>query len=1313
MLASATPASATPAASPELEDVPAVLDAELSATEKQSLAALTDGTGVQLEAFVLTPEGAEIVTLDADSRADAEAATDVLEAQPSVQSASLTVRVSATAGALPQYGNTMIRSAEAVAEVDNPLSDVVVAVLDTGVSPHAELAAALVPGQNFSDSPGGAADTTDRHGHGTHVAGTIGADAGSQVEGVAPGVRIMPVKVLGDGGSGFSDWANSGIIWATDNGADVINMSLGGSDGPGVYASAVAYARARGVTVIAAAGNDNSSAPHYPSGEAGVISVAAVDTTQQKAYFSNYGPTVDVAAPGVAITSTDVSGGYSDKSGTSMASPHVAGIAALVKAAAPGFTPDQVEQAIIAGVADLGTPGRDDIYGYGLVSALHSVRAANAMEASLPPSTNRAPVADDEALTIPYDSGSHRIDVLAGDTDPDGDLLGIASFTQGSRGAVTTDNGQLRYTPSGFGPFTDAFTYVLTDYHGGTATGTVRIDAVAPDPSNRAPVAGDDQFTFATGQNRAPLFTAENDTDPDGDRLKVVWVSQPSLGATEIISGVAYYTPPLSGSGSTSFEYRVSDFRGGSDTAVVSVTVRPTNGAPVAAPDRLVVPHDAAYAELNAGANDTDPDGDVLYVTSVGTPSAGTANQLMGNGVRYTPSGDFPGGTTDTFTYTVHDSFGGWTTGRVDVVVDPTPAAGTPGAPSLPSATSGDGSVLLRWSAPAVGGSSAISGYRVRAFDNGSLVSTTTVGTTTSTTITGLRNGKAHTFAVAAVNAAGTGPDSARVAAVPGASLPGPPGITATSAGNRSVWISWTAPTSDGGNPITGYAVRAFQNGSLVRTTEAGRTDRSTAVPGLSNGVPYTFAVVAVNDVGTGAESARSAPVTPRTVPVTPELQGVSPRDGAVTVRWSASINDNGSPITGYTVHAYRGTTAVGTTPTPAGATSVIVPGLTNGTAYTFAVTATNAAGPSAESARSATVTPRAVTPAAALDLAVVHRLGADSMNLWRMPVSQLDSGYGRPALVKTLDYGGFSYDRSRTLAGNVGNVTGTDDGTPDQVIWHAQPNGGVLLWAVGGGSDTTPRLWLDLRTGGWSWADSVPMLGDVNGDGFDDLVVRHAYGPAVTNIWVFLSNGQRLGAPQLWGTTQGLARRSLLVDADADGREDLLVARPSDGIAGLSYDILGANTSGTAFDGFDRTVFGGSATAGWSEGSSRTLAADVTGDGKTDLITVHAQSGNSGLLVWVHENCTYVLRAPCFRLPVIWQDLRTGGWSYTGSRQYVADTDGDGTEDLISAHSQAGNPGILVWRHRSTSTSLLPPEIIADLRAGGWSYTGSRATVG
>ena len=115
-------------------------------------------------------------------------------------------------------------------------------------------------------------------------------------------------------------------------------------------------------------------------------------------------------------------------------------------------------------------------------------------------------------------------------------------------------------------------------------------------------------------------------------------------------------------------------------------------------------------------------------------------------------------------------------------------------------------------------------------------------------------------------------------------------------------------------------------------------------------------------------------------------------------------------------------------------------------------------------------------------DLAITHRLPSGGMNLWRMPLSDLEDGFAQPQLVKTLDFGGFSYDNSVTLAGDIGDITPSDDGTADHIIWHAQPNGGVLLWAVGGGSDTTPRLWQDLRTGGWRYLGSREGVADTWG---------------------------------------------------------------------------------------------------------------------------------------------------------------------------------------------------------------------------------------
>ncbi|MDT0275951.1 S8 family serine peptidase [Blastococcus goldschmidtiae] len=473
-------ASAEEPVSDEVTELPTTLVDELAPAEQQSLTDLTEGEGVRLEAFVETPTGPEIVTLEAGGRSDATAAAALLERQPSVEAAAVSAPVRITGGWYEQYGNDLVRAEQARTEVDAAtLDDVVVAVLDTGVAPHAELASALVAGQNFTDSPGGLTDATDRHGHGTHVAGTIGADAGSYVEGVAPGVRIMPVKVLGDSGGGWTNWAADGIIWAADNGADVINMSLGGSSPNTVQAQAIAYARSKGVTVVAAAGNDNTSTPFYPAADTGVIAVAAVDQQRAKASFSNYGSYVDVAAPGVSILSTYLAD-HVYMSGTSMASPHVAGVVALMEAVAPALTPDQLEQALAGSATDLGAAGRDDLFGHGLVDAVRAVQGAKALAGGGTVPVNTAPVATADTVSLPYNPGTRTLAVTANDTDADGDPLQIVSATQGTYGTVATTATSLQYTPTRSGPFADTVTYTVSDGRGGTAVGTVRVSVAAP-----------------------------------------------------------------------------------------------------------------------------------------------------------------------------------------------------------------------------------------------------------------------------------------------------------------------------------------------------------------------------------------------------------------------------------------------------------------------------------------------------------------------------------------------------------------------------------------------------------------------------------------------------------------------------------------------------------------------------------------------------------------------------------------------------------------------------------------------------------------
>ena len=249
----------------------------------------------------------------------------------------------------------------------------VVAVLDTGVdATHPDLIGQVLPGLDLVDgsSDGG----IDPQGHGTHVAGTIAAATGNGVgmSAIAPDARILPVRVLNAEGEGDMSVVAQGITWAADHGATVINMSLGGPGQLTAVSSAIAYARSKGVVVVAAAGNSRAkgNAVNYPAADAGVIAVAATDPADAYASFSNSGSYVDVAAPGVNILSTVPTGTkYGYASGTSMAAPHVAALAALVGAARPGLTPDQVEQAITGSAVDLGAKGKDTTYGYGRIDA--------------------------------------------------------------------------------------------------------------------------------------------------------------------------------------------------------------------------------------------------------------------------------------------------------------------------------------------------------------------------------------------------------------------------------------------------------------------------------------------------------------------------------------------------------------------------------------------------------------------------------------------------------------------------------------------------------------------------------------------------------------------------------------------------------------------------------------------------------------------------------------------------------------------------------------------------------------------------------
>jgi len=284
----------------------------------------------------------------------------------------------------PQYSSLYAMNkinAPAAWEITTGSSDVVVGVIDTGIDyTHPDLQENIwtnsgeIAGNNIDDDNNGYVDDVhgydfhnndgnpyDDNGHGTHVAGTIGGrgNNGVGVVGVNWNVKMMALKFLSASGSGYLSNAIRGIYYATQNGAVITNNSWGGGGFSQTMYDAIADAANNNVLFVAASGNSGVNAdinPMYPAAYnvSNIVSVAATDHNNQLTYFSNYGATsVDLAAPGYQIISTYPGGGYAALSGTSMASPHVAGAAALVKAAHPEYTMTQLQDSLLGNIEPL------------------------------------------------------------------------------------------------------------------------------------------------------------------------------------------------------------------------------------------------------------------------------------------------------------------------------------------------------------------------------------------------------------------------------------------------------------------------------------------------------------------------------------------------------------------------------------------------------------------------------------------------------------------------------------------------------------------------------------------------------------------------------------------------------------------------------------------------------------------------------------------------------------------------------------------------------------------------------------------------
>jgi subtilisin family serine protease len=375
---------------------------------------------------------------------------------------------------------------------------VTIAILDSGVNTaHPDLANRLVPGYNIYS---GNTDVTDVCGHGTAVAGVAAASMNNAqgVAGVAGAARLMPVRIAYSDSTGCHAYYStiaSGLTYAADNGARVANISYGGVAGSSTIMSAARYMKSKGGLVFVSAGNNNIDENITTDGS--MIAVSATDENDAKASFSSWGSFVTLSAPGTNIWTTNNAGGYSAWNGTSFASPLSAGVAALVMAARPDLSADQVQSLLYSTATDLGTPGLDPVFGYGRVNAAAAVTASAGVVAL----DTTAPVA---ALAAPL--GGSNVSGLVPVSVNASDNIGVARVDLLVNGTVVAT--------AATAPFD--FSWDST----GVANGTARLSAVAYDAAGNAGSAA------AVSVNVSNVTTSV----PNDTTAPVVAISNPVSG---------------------------------------------------------------------------------------------------------------------------------------------------------------------------------------------------------------------------------------------------------------------------------------------------------------------------------------------------------------------------------------------------------------------------------------------------------------------------------------------------------------------------------------------------------------------------------------------------------------------------------------------------------------------------------------------------------------------------------------------------------------------------------------------------------------
>ncbi len=529
--------------------------------------------------------------------------------------------------------------------------------------------------------------------------------------------------------------------------------------------------------------------------------------------------------------------------------------------------------------------------------------------------------AGDLSATVSWTAPSNEGSAITGYTVSDGQ--GDTCSTSSTSCTVTGLSSQASYT----------FTVTATNADGtGAASGasnTVQPTAAPDAPTGVTAAAGDRSATVswtAAGDEGSPV-TGYTVTDGSGDTCSTPDGSTTSCTVTGLTNGTAY-----------TFTVTATNADGTGAASVASNSVTPSTVPD--APTGVIAQAASEGAQVSWTAPSDEGSAITGYTVSDGLGDSCTTPD--GSTTVCAVSG-LTNGDSYTFTVTATNADG---TGAASLASNPVTPESVPDAPTGLVATAGDQSASLTWAAPSDEGS-AITGYTV---SDG--VGDTCTSASATCTVTGLTNGTAYSFTVTATNANGTGPSSVASTSVTPSTVPDAPTGVVASAGDRSVSVSWSA-SDDEGSAVTGYTV---SDGVGDTCTGSDPTDSCT-VTGLTNGTAYSFTVTATNANGTGPSSVASPGVTPSTVPDAPTGVVATAGNRSAIVSWTAA-GDEGSTITGYTV-----SDGVGDTCSTSGTTCTVT-GLTNGTAYSFTVTATSADGTGSASAASTGVTPSTVPDA-------------------------------------------------------------------------------------------------------------------------------------------------------------------------------------------------------------------------------------------------------------------------------------------------------------------------------------------------------------